>query len=75
MGKAHMLAYPAGLNVYFNLRLIRNYRECEGRKEKSVPRIAVWHHEAYRVTNGDPKGRILLSYPNSYNELVFLLKK
>ena len=29
--------------------------ECEGRIEKSVPRIAVWHHEACRVmTIGDP---------------------
>ena len=25
---------------------IRNYPECEGRIEKSVPRIAVLHHEA-----------------------------
>ena len=36
--------------------------ECDGRIEKSVPRIAVWHHEASRVmTNGDPEGRIF--YP------------
>ena len=27
---------------------IRIYHECEGRAEKSVPRIAVWHHEACR---------------------------
>ena len=28
--------------------------ECEGRIEKSVPRMAVWHHEACRVmTNRD----------------------
>ena len=33
--------------------------ECEGRVEKSVPRIAVWHLEACRVmTNGDPQGQI-----------------
>ena len=35
---------------------IRIYHECEGRIEKSVPRIAVWHHEACRVmTNGIPR--------------------
>ena len=45
---------------------IRNYYECEGRIEKSVPRIAVWHHEACRVmTNGDPEGRIFLSHPHT----------
>ena len=34
---------------------IRIYHECEGRIEKSVPRIAVWLHKACRVmTNGDP---------------------
>ena len=27
---------------------IRIYHECEGRIEKPVPRIAVWHHEACR---------------------------
>ena len=38
---------------------IRICHECESRIEKSVPRIAVWHHEACQVmTNGDPKGRI-----------------
>ena len=38
------------------LEIIRIYRECEGMIEKSVPRIAVWHHEACRVmTNGDPE--------------------
>ena len=26
--------------------VIRIYHECEGRIEKSVQRIAVWHHEA-----------------------------
>ena len=39
------------------------YHECEGRIEKSVPRITVWHHEACRVMkSGDPEGRIF--YPN-----------
>ena len=53
------------LNLYLSYNLctnIRIYHECEGRIEKSVPRIAVWHHEACRVmTNGDPEGRIFLS--------------
>ena len=32
------------------------YHDCEGRIEKSVPRIAVWHHKACRVmTGGDPE--------------------
>ena len=42
--------------------IIRIYHECEGRIEKSVPRIAVWHHKACRVmTKGDHEGRIF--YP------------
>ena len=53
---------------------IRIYHECEGRIEKSVPRIAVWHHEACRVmTNGDPERQIFLSYPNTNNGFFFLL--
>ena len=36
------------------LQNIRIYHDCEGRIEKSVPRITVWHHEACRViSNGD----------------------
>ena len=27
----------------------RIYHGCEGRIEKSVPRIVVWHQEAFRV--------------------------
>ena len=54
--------------------LIRIYRECEGRIEKSVPGIAVWHHEACQVmTNGDPEGRIFLSYPHTHDRFFFLL--
>ena len=50
------------------------FHECEGRIEKPVPRIAVWHHEACRVmTNGDPKGRNFLSYPHMNNGFFFLL--
>ena len=42
-----------------NFENIRIYLECEGRIEKSVTRIAFWHHEACRVmTNDDPEGRI-----------------
>ena len=53
---------------------IRIYLECEGGIEKSVPRIAIWHHEACRVmTNGDPEGRIFLSYPYTNNGFFFLL--
>ena len=42
---------------------MRNFHGCEGRIEKSVPRITVWHHEAPRkMTNGDPEGRIIRIY-------------
>ena len=53
---------------------IRIYHECEGRIEKFVSRIAIWHHEACRVmTNGDPEGQIFLSYPHTNNGFFFLL--
>ena len=53
---------------------IRIYHECEGRIQKSVPRITDWHHKACRVmTNGDPEGRIFLSYSHMNNGLFFLL--
>ena len=56
------------------LRTIRIYHECERGIEKSVPRIAVWHHEACRVmTNGDCEGWIFLSHPNTNNGFFFLL--
>ena len=49
-------------------KIIRIYCECEGRIEKSVPRITGWHHEACRVmTNGNPEGRIFLSFPHMNN--------
>ena len=58
----------------FLWQLIRIYHEFEGRIEKSVPRITVWHHKACRVmTNGDPEGRIFLTYPHSHNGFFFLL--
>ena len=54
--------------------IIRIYHECEGRIEKFVMRIAVWHHEACRVMiNGDPEGRSFLSYPHRNNGFFFLL--
>ena len=51
---------------------IRIYDECEGRIEKFVSRIAVWHHEACRVmTNGDSKGHIFLSFSHTNNGFFF----
>ena len=53
---------------------IRIYHECEGRIEKSVLRIAVWHHEACQVMpNSDPEGQIFLSYPHTNIGFFFLL--
>ena len=60
--------------IHWSLQIIRIYREREGRIEKSVPRIAVSHHEACRVmTNGDHEGRVFLSYPHTNNGFFFLL--
>ena len=54
-------------------KIIRINHECEGRIEKIVLMIAVWHHEACRVmANGDPEGRIFLSYPHPNNGFFFL---
>ena len=51
-------------------RLNRPY----GTVEKSVPRIAIWNHEACQViSNGDPEGRIFLSYPHTKNRFFSLL--
>ena len=56
------------------LKNIRIYHECEGRKEKSVLRITIWHREACRVmTNGDLEGSIFLSYPHTNNGFFFFL--
>ena len=53
---------------------IRIYDECEGKIEKSVLRITVWHHEACRVmTNSDPEGQIFLTYPYTNYRFVFSL--
>ena len=60
--------------IVFNMQTVRIYHECEVRMEKSIARIAIWHHEACRVmTNGDPEGRIFLSYPHTKNGFFFLL--
>ena len=62
------------MNKFFREEIIRIHHECEGRIEKYVPRIAVWHHEACRVmTNGDLEGQIFLSYPHTNNGFFFLL--
>ena len=54
-----MFAY---LNLWGHNKGINH--ECEGRIEKSVHMIAVWHHEACRVmTNGDPEGQIFFLPP------------
>ena len=51
---------------------IRIYHWYEDRIEKSVPRIAVLHHEACRVvTNGDTEGRIF--YPTLTRIMDFFL--
>ena len=59
---------------------MRIYHECEGRIEKSVQRIAVWHHEAFHVmTYGDPKDpsitQIMDSFSCSSLNTTFCLKK
>ena len=46
-------------------KIVRIYHECEGRIEISVPRIAVWHHEACRVMkNSDPEAGIFAYLPS-----------
>ena len=53
---------------------IRIYHECEGRIDKCVPRITVWHHKACQVMpNVDCKGRLFLSHPHTNNGFFFLL--
>ena len=55
-------------------KIIRFYHECEGRIEKSAPRLTVWHHKACQVmTNSDHEGWIFLSYPHTNNGIFFLL--
>ena len=55
--------------MYQNIRI---YHEFEGRVEKSVPRITIWHQEASRVmAKGDPKEQIFVSYPHTNNSFFF----
>ena len=61
-----MIFYPR-VNSQISLSGVQEYKNInlEGRIEKSVTRVAVWYHEVCRVmTNGDPEGRIFLSYPH-----------
>ena len=68
--KSHMKVHTGKKN----LNNTRIYHECKSRIEKSVMRIAIWHHEACQVmTNGAPQGRIFLSYPRMNNGFFFLL--
>ena len=61
------------LNISSSPVFKRIYHECEARIEKSVPRFAIWHHEACQVmTNGDPEGQIFPSYPHTNNGFFFL---
>ena len=70
------------LSSHSPLIIIRIYHECEGRIEKSVLRIAVWHHEGCRVmTSSDPQDgffyptltRIMESF--SCSSLFFFIQK
>ena len=55
-------------------KAISTHYECVDGKEKSVPRITDWHHEACRVmTFGDREGRIFLSHPHTHDGNFFLL--
>ena len=40
-----------GNAIWIFARYIIIYIECEGRIEKAVPRIAVWHHESAGARN------------------------
>ena len=68
------LSTTSGPYIRAQIEYIITYRECEGKIEKSVQGIAIWHHEAcWVMTNGDPQGRIFLSYPHRNNGFFFLL--
>ena len=66
--------YSDGFSLTDKCNNIRSYHECEGRIEKSVPRITIWIHKACRVmTNAVPGEQIFLSYPHTNIGLFFLL--
>ena len=48
---------------------VRIYHKCEGGIGKNIPRITIWHLEAFQVmTNDDPEGQIFLSHPQTNNK-------
>ena len=58
------LAKPLQVQLY-SVDIIGIYHKCESRIEKSVPRIAAWHHKACQVmTNSDWEGQIFLYKPS-----------
>ena len=72
--KVYLLLTTLQTGSMTQFNIIRTYHECEGRIEKSVPRIVIWHHEAcWVMTNGYSEGRILLPYPHKNNEFFILL--
>ena len=51
--------FQVSISIFKWCENIRIHHECEGRIEKSVPGINVWHHEACLVmANGDSEGWI-----------------
>ena len=71
--KAGKIFYDLAIKVGKGIN-IRSHYECEGGREKSVPRITDWHHEACRgMTNSDPEGQIFLFNPHTNNNFFFLL--
>ena len=61
LGFVVLVSVQINFHPYKNIRI---YHEREGRIEKYVPRIPVWHYEACRVmTKGDPEGRIFYPTP------------
>ena len=68
-----ILAKNSEFTVYI-FKSIRIHLEYEGRIEKFVLGITVWHHEACLVmANGDPEVRIFLSHPHTNNGFFSLL--
>ena len=66
----HSPCKPLKMRHIIRVEIIKIHHKCEGRIEKSVPRITDWHHEACRV---DCEGHIFLSHPHRNNGFFFLL--
>ena len=65
-----LFSYPS---ISFECTNKRIQHECEGRIEKSITRISVWHHDASQIMSyGNPEGWIFLSYPHTSNGIRFL---